>query len=120
MRPVVRMSAPVTHFLLILGMAVGALAIASCDGASSEQTASSDDRIVITCETSDQGQMAIEAQRLLGLSLADAKAAVAGSGCEMRVVSTGGKPRDLRGSLQSNRINVAIEDGRVVQVIGLG
>ena len=62
----------------------------------------------------------LDAASLDGSQLADARATAKAYHCEVRVVERDGKDLPVTADLRQSRINVAIADGQVIDVRGIG
>lgn len=131
---------PVT--LLLLGAAV-ALLLAGCGSDADEETTAAadsavtgttndasggeptipdlprnDDPSAVTCTGPPQGTF--DATAVVGEPVAEAKQAAVDEGCQIRVAMRDGESLALTQDYRPDRVNVAVEDGEVTEIIDIG
>jgi len=65
------------------------------------------------------GENRFDANRLTGRRLDRARTIASSHDCTIRVIKRDGKVRDITDDIRPNRINVVVEDGRVIRVDGV-
>jgi hypothetical protein len=100
--------------VLVVAVALGVYLAADSDDS---DTSSSEPSGLVCPPGSSDG---LDTEELVGLELSEAESLAQENGCEVRVVERDGEPLPTTLDLIENRINVAVEDGEVVRIDGLG
>lgn len=77
-----------------------------------------DDPAAVTCTGPPRGTF--DATAIVGDPVADAKSAAAEQGCSVRVAMRDGEGLALTQDFRPDRVNVAVEDGEVTEIIDIG
>lgn len=77
-----------------------------------------DDPAAVVCTGPPRGTF--DATAIVGDSVADAKGAAAEQGCSVRVAMRDGEGLALTQDFRPDRVNVAVEDGEVTEIIDIG
>ena len=102
-------------------MALIAVALPALAGCGDDKSTTTTQAIPVTCAAADgQGANEFNANELVGMTVADAEAKAKANGCSMRVTRRDGEDLPATADYRSDRISVAVTDGEVVEVIGLG
>lgn len=104
---------------------LGVLAMAGCGG-SDDKPAADIDRPAeaMLCPSVEHGAKpstpTFDAREILGRSTTDAETLAKENGCTVRIVVEDGEERPQTMDLRSERINVVVQDGTVVELRGIG
>lgn len=106
---------------------LGVLAMAGCGGDDKKPAAGADVKRPpepMLCPSVEHGAKpstaTFDAREILGRSTTDAEALAKENGCTVRIVVEDGEERPQTMDLRSERINVVVQDGTVVELRGIG
>ena len=107
--------------LLFAAIAVAAVLVVGCgdsDSGTSSTSGKTSSAEAVRCPS--EGTGGFDTSELVGLSEADAKARAKQDGCTVRVVERDGEPLPATMDFNPKRVNVAVTDGKVTAIQGVG